>query len=587
MKKSFFTALLVCLVFLLTGCNLNFNKTSSSSPNISTDISTSIPINETTSIPTNIPSTSLENITTSTDINISLENEFIKLKSIKYATIIEKTKVSKDNNIYLASRTTNVDLNNNYYYGEFSSLSSEGTLQYSANSFYYKLSNDSSVKNYYETNDIFRTVGISDLLDTSLNYKKKTSTSYQITLTNDVTRFENVFDNINIDFGTKYNYNPCLLKATLDFSKDGLSKITIDASLAFGSYYNEAIREITISYDTFEIHQFDLSSGTKYYTNVGDKLDTYVLEMIYQYGDSIYIHSGDFDMLIDAGQQDDGANVNNILKDKCLDNKLEVLIATHGHQDHLGGFTTGALNSITDVDLIIDYGYTGGNTDYGYERYRNYYSNCDYYSAYDCVNLKNGASKLYKFSDDLSLEVLNTGAYQESGTELHRDCNDENEHSVVVKLTFKDHTYLYTGDISGNYESYLEKEDIQNITVYKASHHGAQTKNSNSASFLKYVNPEIAVVSAAIVYSDNIFDSAQAHPTRTFVSRILATSKIKQTKNLYYNGTMGTIHLSDDGKNEITVTGFGPTKGYLVDGVKVTGEDNKKFVDTKFYELKY
>ena len=60
-----------------------------------------------------------------------------------------------------------------------------------------------------------------------------------------------------------------------------------------------------------------------------------------------------------------------------------------------------------------------------------------------------------------------------------------------------------------------------------------------------------------------------------------------QTKNLYYNGTMGTIHLSDDGKNEITVTGFGPTKGYLVDGVKVTGEDNKKFVDTKFYELKY
>ena len=153
MKKSFFTALLVCLVFLLTGCNLNFNKASSSSPNISTDISTSIPINETTSIPTNIPSTSLENITTSTDINISLENEFIKLKSIKYATIIEKTKVSKDNNIYLASRTTNVDLNNNYYYGEFSSLSSEGTLQYSDNSFYYKLSNDSSVKNYYETNE--------------------------------------------------------------------------------------------------------------------------------------------------------------------------------------------------------------------------------------------------------------------------------------------------------------------------------------------------------------------------------------------------------------------------------------------------
>ena len=54
----------------------------------------------------------------------------------------------------------------------------------------------------------------------------------------------------------------------------------------------------------------------------------------------------------------------------------------------------------------------------------------------------------------------------------------------------------------------------------------------------------------------------------------------------YANPLYGYTEILDEDGNqvaegsigEITVTGFGPTKGYLVDGVKVTGEDNKKFV---------
>ena len=74
------------------------------------------------------------------------------------------------------------------------------------------------------------------------------------------------------------------------------------------------------------------------------------------------------------------------------------------------------------------------------------------------------------------------------------------------------------------------------------------------------------------------------HPTKSFVSRILRTEYIKQTKNLYFNGTMGTIHLVDDGINLPTVTGFGAKKGYYFNGELVTGEDNNKFVDTIFYQ---
>lgn len=577
MKKKICAALLASTLILISSCTKT-NPTNTEVPTSNTTISK----------PSTITAHLTTTNTTNTSLNtFSLEEGFSKLKSLRYATIKEETTAIKNNNKLVATRTTNVDLDNNYYYASISSSNNSGTLQYADNSFYYKLSNTSNVLGYIDTNDIFRTTGISSLLDSNLPYKKKDDKTYQLSILNEVSKYNSIFDNINYDFGTSYSYNPSYLKVALDIDNNEISKITIDASYIFGSFYSNVIREITISYDEFDKKTFDLSSGNKYYTNVGDTLETYVQEMIYKYGDSIYIKSGDFDMLIDAGQTEDGENVNRLLEEKCTDHKLEVLIATHGHQDHLGGFTTGALNSITNVGLIIDYGYTGGSADYGYERYRDYFSGCDYYSAYDCVNLLNGASKIFKFSDDLSLEVLNTGAYQEKNSNLHSNCTDENEHSVVVKLLYKEHSYLYTGDISGNYESYLEEEDIKNMTVYKAAHHGSQTHNSNSQSFMNYVNPEIAVVSAAIVNSDNILDNDQAHPSRGFVNRILNTQKIKLSRNLYYNGTMGTIHLVDDGVNSIDVTGLGAKKGYSIKGTRITGEENKRFVETQFYDTKY
>lgn len=74
------------------------------------------------------------------------------------------------------------------------------------------------------------------------------------------------------------------------------------------------------------------------------------------------------------------------------------------------------------------------------------------------------------------------------------------------------------------------------------------------------------------------------HPTKGFVSRILKTDKIRQSKNLYFNGTMGTIHLQDNGIDLPTVTGLGAKRGYYFNGELVSGEDNKKLVDTIFYQ---
>ena len=392
MKKKILAALLASTLILFFSCTKTPKSTNTE---VSSPTTATISKPSTTTL---TPPVTISSIPTSQTIvnNFSLEEGLTYLRAIRYATINEKTIAKKDNNILVATRTTNVDLDNNYYYASISSSNNHGTLQYSDNSFYYKLSNSSNVTSYTDTNDIFRTTGISTLLDSNLGYKKKDDNTYQLSVLNEVSKYNAIFDNINYDFGTAYLYNPSYLKLYLNIENNEISKIIIDASYIFGSFYSEVKREITISYDEFEKKPFDLSSGNKYYTNVGDTLETYVQEMVYKYGDSIYIKSGDFDMLIDAGQTDDGENVNRLLEEKCTDHKLEVLIGTHGHQDHLGGFSTGALNSITSVGLIIDYGYTGGNADYGYERYRDYFKECDYYSAYECVNLLNGASKVYK-----------------------------------------------------------------------------------------------------------------------------------------------------------------------------------------------
>ena len=554
MKKNLLIFGVLALVFALASCNKGKKKVTetSTSPNITL---------------------------TSTLVKEDVSEILSEYSSLAKYTVIEQTKATTQDGIEkVATRKTNVDYSKGYVNSKITSGSDTGFVKLVNNSYYYQLAEKGCKVDYERSNDAFESVGISKMFGLEYTVNENVASTF-IKDTAVAQKFYNLFLNVNLDFKTDYEFNSLtFLRVYIEFEKKEIRKITFDLSFVFGSFYSSITRDIEFVNEEFEYEDMDLTSGDKYYVNTADTLDTYVIEMIGEYGDSIYIKSGDFDMLIDAGNKVDGPNVNQILEEYCLDHKLEMLIATHGHADHIGGFQNGALNSITAIDLIVDYGYTDG--DY-WETFRKF-KNSDYYSAYDCVNFQNGAYKIFNFSDNLSVEILDTGQYQKTNVPLHSDCSDENEHSVVCLLTFGKSTYLYTGDISRNYETYLKDEGIENVTVYKAAHHGAVSNNTNSVSFLNYINPKICVVSASIVDSNSW--QSQMHPTTGFVSRILKTEYIKQSKNLYFNGTMGTIHLVDDGINLPTVTGFGAKKGYYFNGELVTGEDNYKFVDTIFYQ---
>ena len=80
--------------------------------------------------------------------------------------------------------------------------------------------------------------------------------------------------------------------------------------------------------------------------------------------------------------------------------------------------------------------------------------------------------------------------------------DDSNNSSVVIKLTYGENKFLFTGDAEKS-----EEDDIwSNIKcdVLKVGHHGSAT--SSSANFLKKVDPTYAVISCGM-------DNKYGHPT--------------------------------------------------------------------------
>lgn len=564
MKRFFSFFCLVVFLFLLSGCEINLNNDKNNKSLSSSDV---------------------------VDIlkDYADKDCFTAYEKINYVSL-------DTNTLKTYEKVMNIDYKSNYMYSYIINSEKDKEIYSFENNVYIKNDSQNEICNDYKNIcDAYSYLGISYLFKLTEFSIKENSAVFTIS-GNDVLEFHNLFLNMNIELGTNYEYNPSILIARVYFADDKIESIELDLSLIFGSFYKKLNKTITLSFEEFE--KKELISNVineEFLITTADDLQTFVIEMIYEFGDSIYIKSGEFDMLIDSGQYQDGPNVSAILDKYCIDDVLDVLIATHGHADHLGGFANGALSTINEINLIIDYGYADDNC-YEYENIRKNYINggTKYYSAYECVNQTNGASKTYKFSNDLSLEILNTQQYLKPGADIPKDGN-ENDYSVVCKLNFKDNSYLFTGDLSGDkFTQALKNENIQNITVYKAAHHGATTYNSNNQEFLNYINPEICVSSAAIINQDMPADHSYnneivyQHPRPAFVRWILNTPKIKSSKAYYFNGTMGTIHITDNGHDIPNVIGLGATRGYNdASKFKVTNEANKKFYDTYMYQNYY
>jgi competence protein ComEC len=175
--------------------------------------------------------------------------------------------------------------------------------------------------------------------------------------------------------------------------------------------------------------------------------------------------------------------------------KLDYMFLTHGHQDHAGGAAR--------IAEAIPVRFIGmpqeEKLSLAIERLRHskhYHHILPLYSG-------------LKFTvDGVVIDILHAG----SGTVT----NTGNESSALIKVSYGQSSFLFTGDLTGAEEQLVLNKNIAS-NVLKVGHHGAKT--SSTANFLEKVRPQYAVISAG--YSNRF-----GHPHSEVLKR-LSSLKIK------------------------------------------------------------
>ena len=170
-------------------------------------------------------------------------------------------------------------------------------------------------------------------------------------------------------------------------------------------------------------------------------------------GDSSLIMSGDTSILIDGGVEEQGQYAVAGVLDYYGISKVDLAVATHMDEDHIGGLRY--LDTEGRVDTMLT-----------------------------CFDLKAGDS-IY-VNEDIRLDCLWPYEVTDGG----------NEDSVVLRLTYGDFSVLYTGDIGFQSEYELIRIGAPvDSDILKVGHHGSAY--STSTEFLEAVSPDISVISVA------------------------------------------------------------------------------------------
>lgn len=235
-------------------------------------------------------------------------------------------------------------------------------------------------------------------------------------------------------------------------------------------------------------------------------------------GDSIFIELPNSEcMLIDAGIGNKGEYIEDYIKNTGYD-KIDYLIATHPHADHIGSMdyivSNMNIGSIYMPNVIA--------TTKTYERLLESVQE----KGLKIRSAKAGMSIIDE--NDLSVDILGP---------VEIDEDELNNCSIIVKITYENDSYLFVGD--------AEKEELRTVDadmsadVLKVGHHGSRT--STTEEFLEEVSPRYAVISCGT-------DNDYGHPHKE-------TINLLEDFNVEYYRTdlQGTITVTSDGSQNYSI----------------------------------
>jgi len=229
-------------------------------------------------------------------------------------------------------------------------------------------------------------------------------------------------------------------------------------------------------------------------------------------GDSILIWSRDNAVLIDGGEAREGNTVLGYLRRAGI-TRLDYVIATHPHSDHIGGLV--AMLSRMEIGQVLmpDVVHTTAT-----------------FENFLAVIENNGISTAAPEEGEwiqagiIRLHVL-------APLPGHRNLNDA---SIVVRLVYGGTSFLFTGDAEAASERTMMASGRElGSDVLKIGHHGSQT--STTEGFLDAVAPMAAVIQ---VGRGNRF----GHPHPDVMARLMARGIM-----VYRTDEMGTIIMATDG----------------------------------------
>ncbi len=226
-------------------------------------------------------------------------------------------------------------------------------------------------------------------------------------------------------------------------------------------------------------------------------------------GDCSLIKCGDKNILIDTGDSIYSRKVIKYLKSQNV-RKIDYLIISHPHSDHIGGLEKIAKDISVDTIFII-------NIEKSIEP-----KDIDYYNINKIISQKN-----FNIRNPVSEEKLKVKDAELIFYVPTYNSENLNNSSIVTMITYNDKKFLFTGDIEKASEKELisKKYDLK-ADVLKVAHHGSNSSSTDE--FLKAVNPEYCVISCG---NDNSF----IHPSDSTIKRL----------NMYANNIFRTDLLTN------------------------------------------
>ena len=240
-------------------------------------------------------------------------------------------------------------------------------------------------------------------------------------------------------------------------------------------------------------------------------------------------------ILIDAGQSGNKYRPFDGGKDVVLPfleaegiKKLDMVVVSHPHDDHVGGMVSVLSNNNISVDAVLDSGliYSSG----AYEKY------IELVKERKIKFMIPKKGEFLNWGDRVTAQVIYPQIPPEKRSHL-----SPNNNSIVIRMEYDDISFLFTGDCEHEGEMEITHSGARNkITVLKAGHHGSETATGSDYYF--NADPEVVIL---MVGKRNKFH----HPHWPTEKLLRETGA-----DIYRTDHDGNITITTDGKTYEVVT---------------------------------